>query len=237
MSTVAPPVIDPAALTPRTVSRAAARVPEQAHAVTAGPFRLRAETFRSVSRYVTVVGLAAIALAVALGIGSGVLTSVASLREFVAGFGVFAPAAFVLVGALEAVFPVIPGSGAILAAPILFGTVSGTVYAYLATCLGSMLVFAISRYAGRDLMAARFSPSSLERYAGWLEHPKFARYFGIAIAMPFAPDDLLCYFAGLTKMRWRTYVAIILACKPWGVLLYTTGMMTILKAVFPWLGL
>ena len=103
--------------------------------------------------------------------------------------------------------------------------------------LGSIIVFGISRLIGRDLLVARFSQRTIERYGKWLDHPKFTKYFAIAIAAPLAPDDALCYLAGLTQMRWRTYLLIIFLCKPWGVLLYTTGVMALLKAVFPWLGL
>lgn len=197
----------------------------------------RTRRLRRLIHAATLIGLAGVVVLVALGIASGVLTSVASLREFVDGFGVLAPVAFILAGALEAVFPVIPGSGAIISAPIIFGHLQGAFYAYLATVAGSILVFAISRHVGRDMLVARFSERSIERYGKWLDHPKFTRYFAIAIALPLAPDDLLCYLAGLTTMRWRTYLLIVFLCKPWGVLLYTTGVMAILKAVFPWLGL
>ena len=185
----------------------------------------------------SLIGLAGIVTLVVLGFTSGVLTSVASLREFVDSFGPLAPIAFILAGSLEAVFPLIPGSGTIISAPIIFGHLEGTIYAYLATVLGSIIVFGISRLIGRDLLVARFSQRTIERYGKWPDHPKFTKYFAIAIAAPLAPDDALCYLAGLTQMRWRTYLLIIFLCKPWGVLLYTTGVMALLKAVFPWLGL
>lgn len=160
-----------------------------------------------------------------------------SLRSFVDGFGAWAPLALILAGALEAVLPVVPGSGAVVAAPIIFGPVEGAVYAYLATCFGSIIVFAISRFMGRDLVVARFSQPTLERYGKWLEHRRFTTFFALAIAAPLAPDDVLCYLAGLTNIRWRTYLLIIFLCKPWGVILYTAGVTAILKAAFPWLGL
>lgn len=197
----------------------------------------RSRRIKRLFHVMTAVGLAGIVGLVILGFTSGVLTSIESLRQFVDGFGVLAPVAFILAGALEAVFPVVPGSGAIISAPIIFGHIEGTIYAYLATVLGSIVVFAIARLVGRDLLVARFSQRTIERYGKWLDHPKFVKYFAIAIAMPLAPDDVLCYLAGFTKMRWRTYLLIIVLCKPWGVLLYTTGVMAILKAVFPWLGL
>lgn len=198
---------------------------------------VRSKRLKAFFHTMTLIGFLGLVTLVILGFTSGVLTSVASLRQFVEGFGILAPVAFILAGSLEAVFPFIPGSGTIISAPIIFGQFHGTIYAYLATALGSIIVFAIARILGRDLLVARFSTRTIERYGKWLDHPKFTKYFAIAIAAPLAPDDVLCYLAGLTKMRWRTYLLILLLCKPWGVLLYTTGVVTILKAVFPWLGL
>lgn len=185
----------------------------------------------------TAVGLLVVLTLVVLGVTTGVLTSVESLRAFVGRFGAFAPVVFMLAGAVEAVVPVIPGSGAVLSAPVLFGPVRGVIYAYLATVLGSIFVFAISRVLGRDLVVARVPPRVLERYGSWLDDPRFTKWFAAAIAAPFAPDDALCYLAGLTPMRWRTYLLILLVCKPWGVLLYTTGLLALMKVVFPWLEL
>ncbi len=185
----------------------------------------------------TAVAAAGIVVLVVVGVTSGVLTSVESLRGFLGQFGVLAPAAFVVAGALEAVVPVIPGSGTVISAPVLFGPVAGVIYAYLATCLGSLIVFGIARVLGRDLIVARFPRKVIERYAKWLDHPKFTKYFAAAIAAPLAPDDALCYLAGVTSLKWRTYLVIILLCKPWGILLYTTGVMALLKVVFPWMEL
>lgn len=197
----------------------------------------RARRLRSVFRWATFGFLLLLLAALIAGISSGVLTSVESLRAFVGKFGPLAPIAFIAAGAVEAVFPVIPGSGAVLSAPVIFGFVHGTIYAYLATCIGSMLVFLIARVLGRDLIVARVPEKLMTKYGKWLDHPKFDKYFALLIALPFAPDDVLCYLAGVTRMSWRKYVLILLLCKPWGVLLYTSGVVALLKVVFPWLQL
>lgn len=226
-----------AAPLPTTAVRPVDEVPVDLEELSTPSNPERSKRLKRFFHVMSLIGLAGIVTLVVLGFTSGVLTSVASLREFVDSFGPLAPIAFILAGSLEAVFPLIPGSGTIISAPIIFGHLEGTIYAYLATVLGSIIVFGISRLIGRDLLVARFSQRTIERYGKWLDHPKFTKYFAIAIAAPLAPDDALCYLAGLTQMRWRTYLLIILLCKPWGVLLYTTGVMALLKAVFPWLGL
>lgn len=185
------------------------------------------------SRRATVVGWFGWAALVVWGVQSGVLTSVGGLQHFLAGFGLWAATVYALVGASEAVFPVIPGSITIIAAPLLFGPVVGTLAAYAATCLGSVAVFLLSRHVGTDLLESRFRPATVERYLGWLCHRHFTRWFAVGIALPVAPDDLLCYLAGLSRMRLRTFALIILLLKPWALVLYTFGVLTLVRQVFP----
>lgn len=199
------------------------------------PRSARAATFLKWSRRVTVVGWLSIIGMIIWGIQSGVLTHIDRLREFVAGFGPLAPFVYTLMGASEAVFPVVPGSVTLIGAPVLFGPIVGFLTAYAATCLGSSAVFALSRHVGQDLLYTRFRPATVKRYLGWLQHRHFTRYFALAIALPVAPDDLICYLAGLSNMRWRTFLTVILLLKPWALMIYIFGVLKILSLWFPWL--
>lgn len=195
----------------------------------------KAAAFLRWSRRVTVVGWLTIVAMVIWGVQSGVLTDIDRLRAFVDGFGPLAPAVYTLMGASEAIFPVVPGSVTLIAAPVLFGPLVGFFTAYAATCLGSTAVFALSRNVGQELLYTRFRPSTVERYLGWLQHRHFARWFALAIALPVAPDDLICYLAGLSSMRWPTFLITILLLKPWALILYVFGILKILSIWFPWL--
>lgn len=224
---------------PREAS-SAEPVPEEAPqvdraALRPGPRSDLALRFARWSRRVTLVGWVVWIGLLAWAFRSGMLTSVSRLRETVEGFGPLAPVVYALAGASEAVFPVIPGSVTIIAAPVIFGPVVGTLAAYAATCLGSIAVFVISRHVGQDLLTTRFRPATVQRWLGWLEHRHFTRWFALAIALPVAPDDLLCYLAGLSTMRARTFVLIILLLKPWSLLAYTFGVLALLQHWFPWL--
>lgn len=202
--------------------------------VTASPGPRTVTTFVRWSRRATVVGWLGWAVLLAWGVQAGVLTSVGQLRDFLAGFGLWAPMVYALVGASEAVFPVVPGSITIIAAPVLFGPVVGIVAAYAATCLGSVAVFLLSRHVGADLLYTRFRPTTVDRYLGWLGHRHFPRWFAIAIALPVAPDDLFCYLAGMSRMRFRTFLLIILLLKPWALIAYTFGVLVLLQQLIPW---
>ncbi len=43
--------------------------------------------------------------------------------------------------------------------------------------------------------------------------------------IPFAPDDLVCLVAGLTKISFKEYIQIVLLLKPWSVGAYSLIML------------
>lgn len=194
----------------------------------------RRDPLRLAARVSPLMGLAVSIGLVWWGWQAGVLRSLENLQAFIDGLGVWGPFAFLVVSVASVIFPVIPGGLLVISAPVLFGPVEGTIYNYLAVCTGSFANFAIGRQVGLGLIERMFSPKAVEKALGWTRSPHFTRLFATAIALPVAPDDLLCYLAGTTKMRWRTYLLIILTCKPWSLIAYGLGVSTLLVKFVPW---
>ena len=66
------------------------------------------------------------------------------------------------------------------------------------------------------------------KYIGWLDKgTAFDKAFAAAIFFPVAPDDLLCYIAGLTKMTLKKFTLIIILGKPGSIFLYSLGLTSI----------
>lgn len=219
-----------------TISRPAAPRTERASTMTGSsqPVAPRRDPLRLAVRLAPLLGLAASIALVWWGLETGVLRSLESLQAYVDSLGAWGPLAFVVASIASVVFPIVPAGLLVIAGPVLFGPVEGTLYNYLAVCLGSFLNFAIARHVGLDLIERLFSPRTVEKYLGWTRSPKFTTAFATAIALPVAPDDLLCYLAGTTRMTWRTYALIILLCKPWALIAYGLGISTLLTTVVPW---
>lgn len=186
-------------------------------------------------RWQAAVSLAGLALCAAAGVyfwRAGLLDSQQALQDFIAGYGPAGPAVFVAFQAVQVVLPILPGGLGCLAGVVLFGPWRGFVYNYLGICAGSMLAFAIARACGRPLLYRLFPPALIDRYDRWAQaHGRFARWFAFLILIPVAPDDYLCFLAGTTPMRWRTYAAIILLCKPFSVALYSLGLTVLFQNV------
>ena len=56
----------------------------------------------------------------------------------------------------------------------------------------------------------------------WLEKQKksYPVFLWIAIFLPISPDDFLCYFTGLTEMKFKKFALIILTSKPFTIIVY-----------------
>ena len=61
-----------------------------------------------------------------------------------------------------------------------------------------------------------------ERLTNWVNRKNsYTVILFLAILLPLAPDDYLCYFSGLSSMSFRKFSAIILVAKPWCILFYS----------------
>lgn len=196
--------------------------------------RPRRDPVRIAARLSPLLGLALSIGLVVWGLQTGVLQSLENLQAFIGSLGAWGPIAFLIASVASVVFPIVPAGLLVLAGPVLFGPLEGTLYNYVAVCAGSLLNFLIARHVGLSLIERIFPERTVEKFLGWTRSPRFTRAFAIAIALPVAPDDLLCYIAGTTKMRWRTYVAIILLCKPWALIAYGLGISALVMRFLPW---
>lgn len=155
----------------------------------------------------------------------GIFTDETKLRSMLDSAGLIAPLLFTAVQAVQVVIPILPGAVGCVYGVAFFGAVWGFVYNYLGICIGSVLAFLISRACGKDLAAKITSEKFYGKYSKYLLDQKyFDRFFAIMIFLPLAPDDFLCYLAGVSKMSLKKFTIIILLGKPAAILLYSMGL-------------
>lgn len=178
------------------------------------------------------LGMAGAAAFVIFGFQAGIFSSQEAMERFLRPFGLWAPGIFILIQIVQVIIPVIPGGISCLAGVVLFGPVWGFVYNYVGIAIGSLGAFLLARRYGRPLVETLFSRASYEKYSKWLDGGrKFDWCFAAAIFFPCAPDDLLCYLAGLTKMTVKKFTAIILLGKPVSIALYSMGLLAVTETV------
>ena len=133
------------------------------------------------------------------------------VRTQLAALGPVAPVGFILLQALQVIIAPIPGQILGSIAGVLFGTLHGTVYSLIGVGVGSTVVFIFARRIGRPAIQRFFD---LDRFSRWDErlidgNGGVALLFG-AFLLPTFPDDLLCFVAGLSNIRLRTFIILVL---------------------------
>ena len=180
---------------------------------------------RMTLQVLSLAGLVACVILALWGWRTGVLTSQEQMQALVHSCGAVGVVLFILFQAVQVVVPVLPGGIGCLAGVLIFGPVWGFVYNYVGICIGSLAAFAVARNCGKPLLTMLFSEKTIAKYSRWAEERnRFARLFALAIFLPVAPDDFLCYLAGTTEMSWRQYTAIIPLGKPFAIALYSLGL-------------
>lgn len=121
--------------------------------------------------------------------------------------GVLGPVAYIAFFAASMVVAPIPTGPAPVAAATAFGGVEGFLYTMLGAAIGGSMCFWIARRWGRPLMR-RFLP---ERFVA--EVDRLAERLGVRVLIvlrlfPLLGADAVSYGAGLTKIRYLTYLVI-----------------------------
>lgn len=157
-----------------------------------------------------VVGVAAgfVALYLALRRYAPFVFDQEELRMWVDSFGVLAPVVFTLLQTAQVVLAPIPGQVVAFVAGYLFGPVAGTVYSLVGVLLGSAIAFSLSKRYGRGFVEDMLTEDVVERFDGFVSRVGFPGLLAFVI-VPGLPDDAICFLAGLTSWRLRTFMVAI----------------------------
>lgn len=155
------------------------------------------------------------------GYKAGLFNSVDTFRAFILSKGKLAPIFFMLIQIIQVVLPIIPGGLTVVFGVVIFGSLWGFIYNYIFICLGSIIVFFISRTFGKTIVIKLFGKDQYDKYRHKLNDKAYETFFAIAILFPLAPDDFLCYLTGLSEMSFKKYSSIIFLFKGPSIFLYS----------------
>lgn len=154
------------------------------------------------------------------------------MRCLVDGFGAAGAIIFILFQTVQVVVPILPGGIGCLGGVLLFGAVRGFLYNYIGICIGSIIAFLIAKYNGKPILRFFFSEKLIQKYDHWTSKDgRFEKWFALAIFLPVAPDDFLCYLAGTTKMTVKKFMLIILFGKPFAIATYSLGLTAVFTKI------
>lgn len=167
----------------------------------------------------------------------GLFTDTDKLQRLLKKSGILAPLLFVAIQAVQVVVPIMPGAIGCVFGVVFFGPVWGFVYNYTGICIGSVCAFLLARRYGTMFVRNMTGSKFYNKYQHFLEKEnQFEKLFALLIFLPVAPDDFLCYLAGVSRMRLSRFTTIILLGKPAAIFLYSMGFYQVLQAaVLHWL--
>ena len=153
----------------------------------------------------------AVMVAVGFVIGIPILRFVSQPEQFrlwVDSHGIFGPILYVFFVLIQVVVALIPGEVFEIVGGYAFGTWEGTFLCLLGSTLGSMVVFFLVRRFGVKLVQVFFPLEKLNALHFLKKSPKRIFLFLIIFMIPGTPKDLLCYYAGLTDIKFTTFLLI-----------------------------
>lgn len=117
---------------------------------------------------------------------------------------------FVFIGMviLQIMVAIVPGGPIEIAGGYAFGAVEGTIFFIIGATIGSLLVFLLVRKFGRNLVELYFEEHEIKKLDFLKNDEKRDMLFMILFVIPGTPKDLLCYVAGLTKMKLGMFLVI-----------------------------
>lgn len=129
------------------------------------------------------------------------------LREFILGFGILSPLIVILITTLQVLIAPIPAQVTAFVSGYIFGVTWGTIYSLIGVTLGSFLAFIIGRKFGRKFVSKIVNSKIFNKFDNICDNRDTFILFLIFL-LPCFPDDAICYLAGLSKIKIRTFVLI-----------------------------
>src|ERR687894_1573223 len=131
---------------------------------------------------------------------------VAGLRDYIISFGVWAPVASCFLMVLQALAAPVPSFLITFANGLAFGVFWGWMLSLFGHVLAAAVCFGVSRTLGRGPVEGLVGRTGLESADRWFERwGTYAVFAGRLV--PGVAFDAISYAAGLTRMRFRSFIA------------------------------
>ncbi len=127
--------------------------------------------------------------------------SIETVREYIAGYGLFAPFISAILMIFQSVIAPLPAFLITIANGALFGFWWGMLLSWSSAMLGAALCFYIARFLGAKHVARIVSQPVVNKTDQFIQ--KYGNYaILIARLIPYIPFDVVSYAVGLTRIRF-----------------------------------
>lgn len=122
-----------------------------------------------------------------------------ALEDAVAALGAWGPVVIILAEIAQVILAAIPGNLVGVVAGYAYGILWGTLICLVGLTIGTGLAVYLGRKLGRPLVERFAGPELIERIDRY-SAKRGAWAFFIIFLLPFLPDDIACFVAGLTPL-------------------------------------
>ncbi|MGL5346003.1 MAG: TVP38/TMEM64 family protein [Peptostreptococcaceae bacterium] len=149
------------------------------------------------------------------------MSSIDSFKVYIESFGEQAYIIFFILQLLSIIIAPIPSNVSSVAGAIVFGMWESFFITMLAIIVGSIIVFLFSRYFGRKFTDRFVNKEIYDKYEGLVNSPKGELVISLMLLLPFFPDDMINFLAGISNISFKRYMIILMLTRPWGILAST----------------
>lgn len=155
------------------------------------------------------------------GLMKGHFQSIQTLQTYISSYGIWGPLLLLMIQLLQVILPILPGFAGCIVGSVLFGAANGFWINYIGISLGSIIAYFLAKRYGTKLVNKMMPMEKYQKYIDKINQSKsYTLLLFLAILLPLAPDDFLCYFSGLINMSSKKFITIIILAKPWCILGY-----------------
>jgi uncharacterized membrane protein YdjX (TVP38/TMEM64 family) len=157
------------------------------------------------------IGIILLGLLIMIAIGpvGELLRDQGQLSDLLQRWGRWAPLVTITIHMVQVLIAPIPGTAIDAVNGLLFGPWLGTLYSMTGVMIGSTIAMALTRRYGRRLVERVLDISSFERIDHMVERHG-SRVIFLIWLLPFLPDDVVCFLAGLTPIPLLELVILAL---------------------------
>ena len=120
---------------------------------------------------------------------------------------------FIGIQFIQVVFAFIPGEVVEVSAGYIYGTIKGTLLCLVGVAPATALIFWLTRLLGHKFTAIMIDSRDLKRLKFLKDERKLTLLFFLLYFLPGTPKDLITYFAGVTKIKFGTFLFLSTVCR------------------------
>lgn len=139
------------------------------------------------------------------------------VRELISNSWARADVVYFAIVFLSVIFALIPNNVVGIAGGVMFKPFYAFILIYIATVLGSLATFGLTRAFGRPLVNQIADEKKLAKVEKLLEGRTGIIIF-LFMIIPFMPGDIITYASGLTKIKFRNYLLVMILSRPWSII-------------------